>query len=335
MEPISASAIVPFINLDHHHRSIPLYKQIYEGYRSAIYGGRLQPGQRIPSTRVLARELDVSRLTVSTAFEQLLHEGLIVGRAGAGSFVTSSPPTDSGGLPLRSQRRGERSESSRPGDGIGSAIALCSAQLGPFRVGLPALDQFPQKTWGRIVSRHARRMTVDLMAYGDAAGHFSLRSAIANYLRTARAVRCATDQIIVVSGSQMALHLCARVLLKPGDEVFFEDPGYARARVALSVSGATVRAVPVDSEGLSVRSMTPRTHGARVVYVTPSHQYPLGMCMSAARRLELLDWAREHQAWILEDDCDNEFRFTGRSLAARGENGFERQGRRTMLAMHE
>ncbi len=159
-------------------------------------------------------------------------------------------------------------------------------------------------------------MPIQLMAYGDPAGYLPLRHAVADYLRTARAVACDASQILIVSGSQMALHLCARVLLKTGDTLYFEDPGYSGARSALTATGATLQPVSVDREGLMVQSMRPTKSPAGAVYVTPSHQYPLGVSMNVSRRLELLDWARRHQAWIIEDDYDSDYRFSSRPLGA-------------------
>ena len=159
-------------------------------------------------------------------------------------------------------------------------------------------------------------MSIELMAYGDPAGCLPLRQAIADYLRTARAVVCEASQVLIVSGSQMALRLCATALLKSGDEVCVEDPGYPGAKSALTATGATIRPVRVDEEGLVVRLMGSRKRLGRVAYVTPSHQYPLGMSMSASRRLELLEWARRHHSWIIEDDYDSEYRFASRPLAA-------------------
>jgi GntR family transcriptional regulator / MocR family aminotransferase len=196
------------------------------------------------------------------------------------------------------------------------------AELGAFRVSLPALDHFPQKIWARLVTRHARGLSIEQMAYGDPAGYLPLRHAVADYLRTARAVACDASQVLIVSGSQMALHLCARVLLKPGDMFYFEDPGYPGARAALTATGATLRSVPVDGEGLMVQSMRPAKSPARAVYVTPSHQYPLGVSMNVSRRMELLGWARRHHAWIIEDDYDSDYRFSSRPLGAlQGMNG--------------
>jgi GntR family transcriptional regulator/MocR family aminotransferase len=312
-------AQVPSITLD--AGSGPLYQQIYDGYRVAILEGRLRPGQRVPSTRVLALQLGISRLPVLTAFEQLLHEGYIEGRAGSGTYVASSilDPIEAAGSSRRPEPTARKSRPSRAErDVAGRDVELPHqpTDSGAFRVSLPALDHFPNKTWARLVSRHARRMPVELMAYGDPAGHLPLRHAIADYLRTARAVACDASQILIVSGSQMALQLCARVLLKPGDAFCFEDPGYPGARNALGATGAVVRTVPMDDEGLVVRSMDAGKQAARLAYVTPSHQYPLGVSMNVTRRLELLEWARRHQSWIVEDDYDSEYRFASRPLGA-------------------
>jgi GntR family transcriptional regulator/MocR family aminotransferase len=308
-------AVIPFVAVGADLRS--LYRQLYDGYRTAILEGRLRAGQRIPSTRALARELGISRQPVLTAFEQLLHEGYLEGRAGSGTFVASSihDMQDKAALGNGSARR----RSSRKRD---VAIRPAKADLGAFRVSLPALDHFPQKIWARLVTRHARGMSIEQMAYGDPAGYLPLRHAVADYLRTARAVACDASQVLIVSGSQMALHLCARVLLKPKDTIYFEDPGYPGARAALTATGATLQSVPVDGEGLMVRSMRPTKSPARAVYVTPSHQYPLGVSMNASRRLELLGWARRQQAWIIEDDYDSDYRFSSRPLGAlQGMNG--------------
>jgi GntR family transcriptional regulator / MocR family aminotransferase len=319
MKKTPQSPFVPYFAFDR-AGGISLYQQVYSGVRAAILDGRLRPGQRLPSTRGLARELGISRLPVLTAFEQLLHEGYIVGRAGAGTFVTSSimDRGDGASSDHRGPHRRERPQRS-PADHPPPSRTDAphpESLLAPFRVSLPALDRFPSKTWARLVSRHARRMSPAQMAYGDPAGYLPLREAIADYLRTARAVHCDADQVVIVSGSQMALRLCAMALLKPGDDACVEDPGYPGAWGALNATGATVRAVPVDAEGLRVRSIAIRKRVPRVIHVTPSHQYPLGMSMSASRRLELLEWARRHESWIVEDDYDSEYRFASRPLGA-------------------
>jgi GntR family transcriptional regulator/MocR family aminotransferase len=296
--------ILAHLPVDRHSRS-PLHKQVYEGVRQAILNGSLRPGQRLPSSRALAIDLGVSRLPVLTAYDQLLHEGYLDGRVGSGTFVRTSIPDDLlHSVPAA--RRG-RHTTPRPRDEGGRR---------PFRASAPALDQFPHALWSRLVARHAHAMTPELMSYGDPAGLGSLRVAIAEHLRAARAVRCEAEQVLVVSGSQSALRLCASVFLGRGSRVAVEEPGYPGARVALTGDGAELALVPVDEEGIDVEVL--KTFGSRVraVYVTPSHQYPLGASMTAARRLELLDWAERRDAWIIEDDYDSEYRYVSRPLGS-------------------
>jgi GntR family transcriptional regulator / MocR family aminotransferase len=293
---------------------IPLHRQIYQGIRGAILDGLLRPGQRAPSTRSLALELAVSRLPVLTAYDQLLHEGYLKGRVGSGTFVSAALPDDL----LRT--RPAPDVPARPARARRIAHPALRARddwdLGPFRVSLPALDQFPHAAWARLVARHAHALTHAQMAYGDPAGLMPLRVAIADHLRLARAVRCEAEQVLIVSGSQAALRLAAAVLLTRGDRVAVEEPGYPGARSALAASGSEVVPVPVDEEGMSVAALRAYGRRVRAAYVTPSHQYPLGMSMTAARRLALLDWAVRHEAWLLEDDYDSEYRYVSRPLGA-------------------
>jgi GntR family transcriptional regulator/MocR family aminotransferase len=289
---------------------VPLHRQIYGGLRRAILDGLLRPGQRVPSTRALAEELGVSRLPVLTAYDQLLHEGYLGSRMGSGTFVSGALPDDllrAPGSPVAARQSG------RPGPVV---AARDEGGLGPFRMSLPALDQFPHAAWARLVARHAHALSHAQMAYGDPAGAAPLRAAIAGHLRAARALRCEADEVLIVSGSQAALRLAGAVLLSRGDRVAVEEPGYPLARVALGASGAALVPVRVDQEGLSVAAL--RRHGgrARAAYVTPSHQYPLGTSMTAARRFALLEWARRYEAWVLEDDYDSEYRYVSRPLGA-------------------
>ena len=289
---------------------IPLHRQLYDGLRRAILEALLRSGQRLPATRVLATELGVSRLTVLTAYEQLRHEGYLEGRVGSGTFVRAAPPDHAlhaEPSPAHTTPTGARTRPTAPRDAGG---------LRPFRVSLPALDAFPHATWARLVARHARALRPAHMAYGDPAGLGALREAIAAHLRTARAVRCEGAQVLIVSGSQAALRLCAAVLLARGDRAAVEEPGYPGAHNALAAGGATLTPVPVDGEGIDVTALDALGDRVRAAYVTPSHQYPLGMSMSAARRLALLDWARRRGAWVLEDDYDSEYRYVSRPLGA-------------------
>jgi GntR family transcriptional regulator/MocR family aminotransferase len=301
--PAPVVPFVPFVRSS----NLPLYRQIYDGYRAAILAGRLGPGQRLPSTRAIATELGISRLPALTAFEQLLHEGYIEGRIGAGTFVAAAIPDDL----TRAAGARRPAAVSRP-----SPAPRDEGGLGPFRVSVPALDHFPHRLWARLLWRHGKRLSSELMAYGDPAGHGPLREAIAEYLRTARAVRGDASRVLIVSGSQMALQLCAMALLGPGEEVCVEEPGYPGARDALRLSGATVVPVPLDDEGIDVQRIAARRPRARMVYVTPSHQYPLGTSMTAARRLALLAWARRGRRFIVEDDYDSEYRYASRPIGA-------------------
>ena len=289
---------------------VPIHRQIYEGIRRAVLDGLLRPGQRVPSSRALAADLGVSRLPVLTAYDQLLHEGYLDSRAGSATVVSSALPDDLLQVPAAAAP-------SAPGRASRTAAKLRDPWgLGPFRMSLPALDQFPHDAWARLVSRQAHALSHAHMAYSDPAGLAPLRLAIAEHLRAARAVRCEAEQVLIVSGSQAALRLAATVLLARGDRAAVEEPGYPLARAALGAAGAELIPVPVDDEGLNVAALRARGGRVRTVYVTPSHQYPLGTSMTAARRLALLEWAASQNAWILEDDYDSEYRYVSRPIGA-------------------
>lgn len=323
MRTSSSPSLLPLLPIDGTRGT--LQRQIYDGLRQAILNGRLRPGERVAATRLLARELGVSRLTVLAAYDQLLHEGYLEGRVGSGTFVSRALPDD--GLHAAPSR-------ARGGERVRAAPRRTPPKERdegghrPFRLSLPALDRFPHAQWGRLVARHARTMTRAHMGYGDPAGLGVLRLAVADHLRTARAVDCEAEQVIIVPGSQAGLRLCAALVCAPGDRVAIEEPGYRGAQVAIAATGATLVPVPVDQEGIDVGALehrAARAGGIRAVYVTPSHQYPLGPSMSAARRLALIDWARRHEAWIVEDDYDSEYRFVSRPLGAL--QGMDRSGR--------
>lgn len=324
MRMAASPQILPHLPIDR-AAGVPLHRQIYEGIRRAILGGLLRPGQRVPSTRILAVELGVSRLPVLTAYDQLLHEGYLEGRVGSGTFVSAALPDDAlRSVPIteRGKRAAATHQGARPAPSAPRARTAATPHprdeggLRPFRMSLPALDEFPHATWARLVARHAHSLTPALMAYGDPAGLGTLRAAIAEHLRTARAVRCEASQVLIVSGSQAALRLCAAVLLGRGDHVVIEEPGYPLARAALGASGAELQPVAVDDEGLDMDALRSLRTRIRAVYVTPSHQYPLGVSMTAGRRMALLDWAARRDAWLIEDDYDSEYRYVSRPLGA-------------------
>ena len=294
-----------------------MYRQLYEWFRQAIVAGQLRPGQQVPSTRSLAAELNVSRIPVSNAYDQLRAEGYFETFVGAGTCVANSIPDDAlrpaiGRRPLKIAPsvagKGPRRVSRRV-TSMRVAPQTWSNDLVAFRVSLPALERFPLRVWSKLVHRHVRDQTRHLMAYGDAMGYFPLREAIAEYLGAARAVSCHPAQVLVTTGCQQGIQLSAQVLLDAGESVWLEEPGYPGARQAFRIVGAQIVPVPVDTEGLDVEEGIRRAPSARAVYITPSHQYPLGMTMSASRRMSLLNWATRSGAWIIEDDYDSEFRF--------------------------
>jgi len=315
-----ASGFLPSIVIDR-KLSQPLHRQIYDSFRSAILSGQLHPGQRVPSTRVLAAEVGVSRFPVLNAYAQLLAEGYLQSHVGSGTVISTSLPeqlTSSGAAAVK-----DRDTRQRPRPAAKRCSLLTPRQKvpwmihsGAFRVGQVALDQFPLQIWSTLVSRHGRDMTMESAHYGDLMGHPRLRQTVANYLKTARSVRCEPEQILIVNGSQQALEISARVLLDPGDRVWIEDPSYRLARDVFTLNGCHLAPVPVDAEGLNVAAGIKNCRKARAVFVTPSHQFPLGVTMSASRRLQLIEWAQHSRAWIIEDDYDSEYRFESAPIAS-------------------
>ncbi len=300
---------------------VPLHVQLYESIRGAILSGELVPGTRLPSTRLLASELAVSRNTIVTTFEQLLAEGYVEARVGSGTHVATGLPDAPQKLLLRlSQPEETQQPSNRARRALEKSTPVAVSHVRPgskaFRPGVPALDALPIKVLARLAAKRWRQPSPDLLDYGDPAGYRPLREAIAAYLGAARAVRCTADQVIVVAGAQQALNLAVRLLLEPGDEVMIEDPGYVGARAALLSAGAHLVPVPVDEQGINIEGGTRNHPNVRLAYVSPSHQYPLGVTMSLTRRLALLDWARRTRSLIIEDDYDSEFRYAGRPLPA-------------------
>lgn len=305
--------------------AVPVYRQLYDYLRASILSGQLPTGAPLPSIRALADELGVSRNTVLGAYDQLFAEGYLEAVGGKGTFVSRTLPemllTPRGDLKRqtkpteRNHRLSERSQTllstpTMPG------LPVVHRPNQAFKTGAPALDQFPYPLWAKIVSRQAHALHPNMLVYQDVAGYRPLREAIANHVLIARQVRCSPEQVIIVTGSQGGLYLAARVLLNTGDQAWVEDPGYIGARRALTAAGAQLVPVPVDAQGICVDAGIARAPQARLAYLTPSHQFPLGMTLSLRRRLDLLAWAKSSGAYLLEDDYDSEFRFAGRPLAA-------------------
>ena len=291
-----------------------LWRWLHGQIRAAIINGCLRAGSRLPSSRSLAAQYNVSRGTVVKAYKQLIDEGLISGESSSGTFVSELFRWSV----QRAHRLGrlEATGSSKPIAARaraalqGVAVLPPTRRIGPaFRAYEPALDHFPVELWARVAARVMRHAPRSLYGQGCASGYGPLKKAIADYVGPARGVRCSPDQIIVTSGTQQPLDLLSRVLLDPGDKVWMEDPGYSGALDAFRSAAATVVSLPVGGEGIDVevgRRLAPK---AKLAYVTPSSQFPLGMPMSPRRRIDLLEWAREADAWVIEDDYDSEYRY--------------------------
>jgi GntR family transcriptional regulator/MocR family aminotransferase len=295
-----------------------LAARIYRQLLDAIVDGRLRPGERLPPTRELAQRLEVSRNTVAVAYDRLTAEGFLVGRVGAGTFVSAAPvgPT---AAPARSAAARTAARAAPAGGvhpravwrSIPSPPPVAAAPAYDLRVGVPDVGLFPFETWRRLVARELRPSAIRSASYGEPSGHGGLRAAIARHVGVSRSVRTSADDVLVTQGAQQALDLIGRVLIDPGTCVAVEEPGYPPARQLFQSLGARVVGVPVDGEGLEVARLP---DNAELVYVTPSHQFPLGTPMSLARRAALLAWAERRGAVIVEDDYDSEYRFSDRPL---------------------
>jgi GntR family transcriptional regulator / MocR family aminotransferase len=276
----------------------PLYLRIAARLRSAIATGALTSGARLPSARTLSAQLGVARGSVVAAYDLLAGEGAVEPRGAAGTIISAQ---------VNGLARGPAQRAL----GLARSRVAASELPVPFQRGLPALDAFPRKLWSALTAKAARRMSEADMAYPDVAGAIGLREEIVAYLGLARGIVCSPQQVLVTAGYQGALTLVRQVLLRPGDAVWLEDPGYPQAVQAMQISGASVVPVPVDGEGMRVSAGVAAAPAARLAVVTPTHQSPLGVALSLPRRMALLDWAEQARAWVLEDDYDAEFRYTG------------------------
>jgi GntR family transcriptional regulator/MocR family aminotransferase len=295
----------------------PVFRQIYLQLRSAILSGTLRPATKLPSTRELAAQLGVSRSAVVSAFEQLLAEGYASGKKGAGTYVAPDLPEPFGAIHGRSRRpvsAGGTAASWRDLSGFADVTAQSDER--PFNLGRTLVDARTAEQWRKLSARTLRSFGRHHLGYADPHGMFELRRSVCDYLRTARAVRCEPEQVVITAGTQQAIDIVARVMQGPDKEVWIEDPGYPLTRLALVAAGAKVRPIPVDHHGIDIAEGIRRAPNARAVFITPSHQFPKGVVLSMARRLELLAWARERGAWIVEDDYASEFRYGGRPLAS-------------------
>ncbi|KWU48491.1 PLP-dependent aminotransferase family protein [Pseudomonas palleroniana] len=311
-----------------------LTRQLYDALRQRVLDGRLVSGTRLPATRDLAAALSISRNSVVRAYDQLYAEGFIESRVGDGTYVAQLPTAKklstklstgfSTGLSPALSTNAANLPENLDDEVIHSAgVAriktnhLSQPPSGPpraFRVGVPAFDLFPFEVWAKLNGAFWRKPDLEQLCYGDPAGDARLRGLIAAYLRSSRGLQCTAEQIVITSGAQQAISLCAQLLVEPGDAVAVENPGYRAAGHAFALAGGRLHGVPVDNEGIDCQVLNTLAD-CRVAYVTPSHQYPLGVVMSLARRLELLAWAERTGGWIIEDDYDGEYRYSGAPLS--------------------
>jgi GntR family transcriptional regulator / MocR family aminotransferase len=330
----------------------PLHRQVYRAFRDQILGGKLAPGERVPSTRALADLLKISRNTAVSAYEQLLAEGFLETRVGAaGTVVAPVLPTER--LAARSSARpGSPRRPSRPAgarlavagrrilraaraESKGLGLPTLTWELTPphmrydFRPGRAAFGDLPYALWCKLLGSRARQARLRDLEYGPPQGRWELREAIATRLRRLRGVDASPERIVIVSGTQQGLDLISRVLLNPGDRVVMEEPHYTGARCAFRSAGAELVLSPVDDQGIRIPRATTGRRPARLAYVTPSHQFPTGVVLPIGRRIELLDWASRVRAFIVEDDYDSEYRYDGPPLPAL--TGLDRDGRAIYL----
>jgi GntR family transcriptional regulator/MocR family aminotransferase len=308
-------------------KGAPATRWLFDALRTEILEGRLRPGSRLPASRDLALQYGLSRGTVVVVFDQLRSEGYVVGRVGSGTRVNEVLPEDLLHAPRAADRRpAPLPLPARPLSTFARQVTLFRGyeprSLRAFRANQPALDLFPTTLWAKVAAHRLRRATPALLLGTESLGYRPLREAVADYLRTSRGVRCEAGQVAIVSGVQEALDLVARLALNRGDRVAIEDPGYTGAARVFEAAGATVVPVPVDAEGITLEAA--RWRLVRLAYVTPAHQFPLGIPMSLPRRLALLEWARASGALILEDDYDAEYGYAGRPVPAL--QGLDRHG---------
>jgi GntR family transcriptional regulator / MocR family aminotransferase len=310
---------------------VPIYRQISEGLREAVTHGRIAAGSKLPSTRIFAKELGVSRNTVLQVFDTLINEGLLTSHVGDGTYiaadqqdrdrtpsVTPVPNAPESTYPFRTiSRRGRNL--------VASASDAFSESPTPFMPDLPDLREFPIRTWLRLLNETSGRLRGEILAQTSNAGYEPLRRAIAQYLNASRGMSCDFNQVIITTGTQQSLDLVSRMLLDPGDPVWLEEPGYVGARAAFSANGAALYPAAVDKQGICVDTAIRTLPAPRVVFASTSRQYPLGATLSLERRRALLEFAAHSGSWIVEDDYDHEFRYQGSALPAI--HGIDRENR--------
>ncbi|AOJ05188.1 DNA-binding protein [Burkholderia mayonis] len=309
------------------HSAEPMYRQLLRLMQQAILSGELTPGTKLPSSRMLAADLAIARNTVLHVYDQLTTEGYVLTTTGSGTYVADTRPDAAAmraqaGAPAHASdesaaawQRAHGGALSARGTQLIKYAGVSRRQWGAFMPGVPDVSEFPTRTWSRLQARLWKEANPELLTYAPGGGYRPLRRALSDYLRVARSVKCSPDQIIITTGIHQSIDLSVRLLADVGDRAWVEEPCYWGVRSVLQAAGLVLAPVPVDQEGLAPRPQDLK-HPPRLVLVTPSHQYPLGMVMSLARRRMLLEYARQHQCWIIEDDYDSEFRYGSRPLAS-------------------
>lgn len=298
---------------------VPIYRQLDASLRRLILSGTLASGQKLPSTRELAQELGISRITVKSVYEQLVAEGYALAKTGAGTFVSDGLGFEASPRIRRTPHKVKSPDieiSERAKTIMATKASVRHGKTDPFRPGVPALDLFPVKIWNKYLLDAATNNERRNLSYGEVNGSAALRVSIARHLTDARSMQVDPDQIVITSGAQQAFVLIAFVLLNKGDTVWYENPGHIAGRDVMQIMGANVAPVPIDNEGMDLNFATENHPKPTLIFTTPSHQQPMGTTMSFARRLDLLNYAQENGAWIIEDDYDSEFRYRGRPLPA-------------------
>lgn len=301
--------------------ALPLHRQLYEALRRAMLDGKLGAGERLPSSRDLAQDLHLSRNTVVAAINQLSVEGYLASRVGSGTYVNDNVPRTTPGRGGAARPAGPRAVPAQPprlsqrGEALAHRFTANDLEVQPFTPGIADFSAFPLTLWQRLQNKHWRMTYPDMLDYNTSGGYAPLRRAIADYLRVFRSVQLDADQVIVTTGTQQSLELCARLLADHGDTVWVEDPAYWGAMKAFMATGLAVHPVAVDVQGIAPTAADD-ARAPRLIYVTPSHQYPTGAVMSLPRRHQLLATAAAHEAWVLEDDYDSEYRFSGPPISS-------------------
>ncbi len=295
------------------HDDLPLHRQLYEALRRAMLDGKLSAGDRLPSSRELTQDLGMSRNTVVAALNQLAVEGYLLSHVGSGTFVNDGVPQAASRRP--SAQQNQVAKLSRRGHALSTTFCAQQLEIQPFTPGIADFSAFPVSLWQRLQNKHWRMTYPDMLDYNDSGGYAPLRRTLTNYLRVSRSVPLEVEQVIVTSGTQQSMELCAQLLADHDDTVWLEDPAYWGAVKAFMATGLKLHPVAVDHHGIAPQVKDEQA-APRLIYVTPSHQYPTGAVMSLARRHQILSIARQHRAWVLEDDYDSEFRFSGPPISS-------------------